>query len=121
VGDVELDSGESRMTAHQLHGKDFFNIPNALFRFQTPVSSPARYSFDIRWSGPVSDRSTVSDTNIGFAGTFILNQATMTWSASNGTGFKFRSDSSPTTSAFAQLGHMRNGIFFHEGDESGGD
>ena len=109
------------MVAHQLHGEDYFNISNALFRFQSPVSSPARYSFDIRWSGPVTDRSKVSDPNIGFSGTFVLNHATMSWSASNGTGFKFRSNPSGTTSAFAQLGHMRNGIFFAEGDNSGDD
>jgi hypothetical protein len=35
----------------------------------------------------------------------------MTWSASNNLGFSFVSDPSPTTSAFAQLGRVKNGVF----------
>jgi hypothetical protein len=41
----------------------------------------------------------------------VMSQATMTWSASNAQGFTFQSDPSPTTSVFAQLGHVRNGVF----------
>ena len=42
---------------------------------------------------------------------FLLNEATMTWSAVRDDGFSFVSNPS-TTSAFAQLGQMRNGMFF---------
>ena len=35
----------------------------------------------------------------------------MTWSASNSTGFQYVSDPSGTSSVFAQLGHIRNGVF----------
>jgi hypothetical protein len=38
-------------------------------------------------------------------------QATMTWSASNADGFRFVSDPEGTTSFFAQLGKVRNGVF----------
>jgi hypothetical protein len=38
-------------------------------------------------------------------------QATMTWSASNDLGFSFVSDPSPTTSFFAELGRVKNGVF----------
>jgi hypothetical protein len=38
----------------------------------------------------------------------------MTWSAATADGFSFVSDPSGTTSTFAQLGHMRNGVFFDE-------
>src|SRR5438128_6921310 len=71
-------------------------------------------SFDIRWSGPVTDRAHVKDPNVGFAGEFVLSQATMTWSATNANGFRFRSDPSGTTSVFAQLRHMRNGDYYDE-------
>ena len=38
--------------------------------------------------------------------------ATMQWSASNGLGFQFETDpSAPTTSVFAQLGKVVNGVF----------
>jgi hypothetical protein len=35
----------------------------------------------------------------------------MTWSARNDLGFSYRSDRDGTTSAFAQLGTVRNGVF----------
>ncbi|HEY6378302.1 MAG TPA: hypothetical protein VI316_03880, partial [Candidatus Dormibacteraeota bacterium] len=73
--DVELDEGEARMAARNRPEHDFFNIPNALFRFQSPASVLARCSFDIRWSGPVTNRSKVNDPTIGFAGTFVLSHA----------------------------------------------
>jgi hypothetical protein len=65
----------------------------------------------------VTDRSHVDNPSVGFAGEFVLCQATMTFSASRADGFSFVSDPSPTTSAFAQLGHERNGVFFTGRDE----
>ena len=111
---VEMGAGKASMTVANLQLFDFFNIPNGLFRFLSPVSVEAICSFDIRWSGPVTDRSHVSDPTVGFAGEFVLSQATMTWSAATADGFRFVSHPAGTTSAFAQLGHMRNGVFFDE-------
>lgn len=91
---------------------DYFDIPNALFRFEDPVSEPATCSFAIQWTGPITDVSHVDDSEVGFAGKFILNRATMAWSASNAGGFRFKSHKKHTTSAFAQLGRMRNGVFY---------
>jgi hypothetical protein len=109
---VNLGDGTARMTVQNMPITDFFDIPNALFRFEDPVSEPATCSFDIHWSGPVTDVSHVNDSAVGFAGKFILNQATMSWRAQNAGGFRYVSHLSPTTSAFAQLGHMRNGVFY---------
>jgi hypothetical protein len=89
--------------------QDYFNIPNALFRFQSPVSSGASCSFEVDWSGPVTDR--VAVTTPGSSGELLMNQATMTWSASNDLGFSFVSEPSPTTSAFAEIGTVKNGVF----------
>jgi hypothetical protein len=89
--------------------QDYFNIPNALFRFQNPVSVGASCSFDVVWSGPVTDRVPV--TTPGSSGELLLNQATMTWSATNDLGFSFVSDPSPTTSVFAEIGTVKNGVF----------
>ena len=89
---------------------DFFDIPNALFRFQDPVSSPATCSFDIHWSGPVTSRGGVTNS-LGSTGELVMSRATMTRSARNNMGFSFVSNPSGTTSAFAQLGHVSNGVF----------
>ena len=112
VRGVDLEDGEARMSASHLKVSDFFNIPNGLFRFQHPVSVDARTSFDIHWSGPVTSKSKVNTP--GTSGELSMCKATMTWSATNSTGFKFVSHPGGTTSAFAQLGHVRNGVFLEE-------
>jgi hypothetical protein len=110
LANVELGTGNARMTMSNLALTDFFNIPNALFRFQTPVSAGATASFDIHWSGPVTSRGSV--TTPGSSGELVMSQATMTWSARNSLGFSFVSNPLGTTSAFAQLGKVSNGVFF---------
>jgi hypothetical protein len=106
--DVQLGAGKARMTMTNLSLLDYFSIPNALFHFQDPVAAVC--SFDIRWSGPVTDRSPVV-APAGSEGDLVLSSATMTWSASNDLGFSFESDPTPTSSIFAQLGRVRNGVF----------
>ena len=107
---VHLGAGTARMTAANLHVRDFFNIPNALFRFQTPASVRATVSFDIRWLGPATGRSAVTSPP-GSAGQLLTSPVTMSWSAANASGFRFTSHPSGTTSIFGQLGRVRNGIF----------
>jgi hypothetical protein len=106
---INLGLGTAHMAMSNVPVNDFFNIPNALFRFQDPVSSPASCTFDIRWSGPVTNRGGVSTK--GSTGELVMSSATMTWSASNALGFSFRSNPEGTTSAFAQLGKISNGVF----------
>ena len=49
----------------------------------------------------------------GYAGTFIRNTAQMEWTATVG-DFTFVSAALATlSSSFAEIGHERNGIFFH--------
>jgi len=107
---VQMGAGAARMTANDLAVSDYFDIPNALFRFQDPVSTPATCSFDITWSGPVTDRRDVSGP-AGSTGELVMSQATMTWSARNALGFQFVSDPAGTSSVFAQLGRVSNGVF----------
>jgi hypothetical protein len=108
--DVELGAGKARMTATDLAVMDFFNIPNALFHLEDPLSVGATCSFDIQWSGPVTNRSAVTGPS-GSSGELVMNQATMTWSATNANGFSYQSDPAGTTSVFAELGRVRNGVF----------
>ena len=109
---IEFGAGKANMIAGDLAMEDYFTIPNALFRFLDPAEVDASVSLDITWSGPITDRSSIDDATQRFSGDFLLNQATMTWSASNELGFNFVSNPSGTTSVFAQLGHMQNGVFF---------
>jgi hypothetical protein len=95
------------MTVADLNLRDYSNIPNA---FSNGPSVGASCSFDIRWSGPVTSRGPVTIPP-GTAGQLVMCQADMTWSAHNDSGFSFVSDSSDTTSAFAQLGHIQSGVF----------
>jgi hypothetical protein len=108
---VNFGAGRARMTATDMAVEDFFNIPNALFRFLEPPSVPATCSFEIDWSGPVTDRSPVS-APAGSSGELVTCQATMQWSASSpASGFRFDSDPEGTTSVLAQLGKVTNGVF----------
>jgi len=109
---VHLDDGEAQMTMQNMPITDYFDIPNSLFRFEDPVSEPATCSFDIHWGGPITDVSKIDDPDQGYAGKFVTGKVDMTWRAKNASGFKFVSHPSPTESFFAQLGHMRNGIFY---------
>ena len=109
---ADLKEGKARMTARHLRVRDFFNIPNALFRFQSPASVRATVSFDIRWLGPATGRSAVTSPP-GSSGRLFMSPVTGRWSATNANGFRFRSDPSGTTSVFGQLGHVRSGIFSH--------
>ena len=110
LGPIELGRGMASMSMANLALKDFFDIPNALFRFEDPVSADARCSFNIEWTGPASSPAPVTKTP-GSTGELIMTNATMTWSATNSLGFQYVSSPSGTTSVFAQLGRVKNGIF----------
>ena len=107
IGQVVLGTGSAEWSASNLGLTDFFNIPNALFRFDG--STPATVSFDIAWSGPVTSRGPVTST--GSTGELVMCDATISWSATNQLGFSFTSNPSGTRSVFAQLGHVSNGVF----------
>jgi hypothetical protein len=98
------------MTTDDLQIRDFFNIPNALLRFQHPVSFGASVSFDVRWLGPATGGTAVTSPP-GSAGRLFTSPATVTWTGRNSSGFRFESNPSGTKSFFGQLGRVRNGIF----------
>jgi hypothetical protein len=106
---VNYGAGKAHMAATDMSLLDYYSIPNALFRFAPPEEAVC--SFDISWSGPVTDRSPVS-APAGSSGELVMCQATMQWSAHTASGFHFETDPhAPTTSAFAQLGKVTNGVF----------
>lgn len=82
--------------------------------FGDPISS-GHVSFKVTWSG-VNERLKIRNDDPvygGYAGTFIRNNAQMEWTATVG-DFTFVSAALATSSSsFAEIGHERNGIFFH--------
>jgi hypothetical protein len=106
------------MHVNNLPMEDYFKLPNAL---ADGPEVDATVSFDVVWSGPVTRRLNVHDGSNGnrFAGEYVENQATVTWSGSNELGFRFTANpgdfsTSVPGRAFAELGHERNGIFVPE-------
>ncbi len=109
---VHFGSGRARYAMRRLRTPDYFNIPNAFFRFQDPLSQSSEVTFDVRFDSPITERFKVRNADVGYEGTFLLNHATMAWSARTRDGWHFTSDPWPTTSAFSMLGRERNGRFF---------
>jgi hypothetical protein len=108
---VQVDgiSGKAELKVSGLAIEDYGTLGNAL---SEGASVPATVSFDVTWSGPVTQRLNVTDAAHTFAGEYAVNQAKASFSASE-SGFTFTSNAASTsTSLFAQTGHERNGIFF---------
>lgn len=110
---VQPGNGYASMEARDVAIFDYGNIVNALFGGGPPPTS-GKVSFRVVWSG-VLDRVKIRNTDPvygGFGGSFVYNTAQMEWTASAG-DFTFASGPlASSSSAFAQLGQMRNGSFF---------
>ena len=68
----------------------------------------------MRWSG--NGRSIVQTDGKTFSFNSVISSATVEWSALNqATGMRFQSDpASSSKSAFAAVGHEKNGVFFRQ-------
>src|SRR6266550_7562398 len=108
---VDLARPTATMRVTNADVEDYHTLKNAIL---DGPSDPASVSFAIRWHG-VKARVEVQDFELGFAGRFIEDSATVRWSASvPSTGFSFRSDPAATSqTTFAEIGSERNGVFFH--------
>ena len=125
--DVEVQgtSGKAEMHVHGLQIRDYSNIPNALGPVETTPFVSATVSFDVVWSGPITRRINIQDgTNDNtFAGEFVENQATVTWSATNALGFSFTANpgtletSDPDAGPIVELGKERNGDFVNSNSD----
>ena len=116
---VHLGSGFAALAATNLPINDYHDFGNALGGGGPGIpgpATPAQLSFRVVWSG-VSSRANVRNTASpldggGLAGEFVRNAAQMEWSAAVG-DLQYVSDPLATsTSAFAEIGHERNGSFF---------
>ena len=115
--EIQLGKGSATLQGSDVPILDYGNIPNALFTGDQPPPVPGSVSFRVVWSG-VSQRVNIRNTDPtygGFAGEFIRNTAQMEWTATVG-NYTFVSDPLATSSsAFAEIGHERNGSFFPQG------
>jgi hypothetical protein len=109
------------MHVSNLQLEDYFTFPNGL---ADGHEVDATVSFNVVWGGPVTRRVEVEHGTNGnrFAGEFVEDHATVTWSGSNELGFRFRSNpgdfsTSAPGRAFAEFGHERNGVFVEEGED----
>ena len=105
---INLDAGTATMRFADQAVLDFGSISNAL---GNGPSVAATVSYDLEWSG-VLQRTQIRDDAQGYAGLFLLTDATINWAAQADNGFTFTSDVGGQSTAFAQLGHERNGVFF---------
>ena len=113
-GSVHVNPGNGTATYHvtnlaTLEFHDFFND-----LLHGPAIS-ATVSFTVQWGGPITARKRVRNTDLGFAGEYVFNSATMVWSASEpdraGGPATFVSGAT-SKSDVAIVGHERNGVFF---------
>ena len=66
----------------------------------------------MKWFGEET-RVHINNPSNGFAGNFVRNQAQMEWSATSH-GYQYVSAPLHTSqSSFAEIGHERNGSFYH--------
>lgn len=113
------------MHVHDLTARDYHNAATALGKdtFATGFD-PSVVSFDVVWDRPITRRVHVADGTLGnhYAGDYVENQVTVTWSGTNlKEGFTFTASpgtfaTSAVDGGFAELGHERNGTFFPSSD-----
>jgi hypothetical protein len=124
---VRFGAGRAELHVANLALSDQIRVPIALGPNWQTAGDPAVVSFDVVWSHPITRRVHVPAGTNGnqFAGDYVENQATVTWSGTNlATGFTFTANPGDSSTSvpgrfFAELGHEGNGIFF-DPDSSGG-
>ena len=133
---VNPAAGTTELKVTDLAEYDYNNFPDSDstdWQYDQSAAHPHGFynstvSFDIKWTGPVTETDQVKDTANGFDGTFYQNDATATWNASSdrpaGTAhFTFTANPSNTAFsntlvpgvAFVQLANEQNGVFFPSG------
>ena len=113
--EVNLGKGSASLEAFDVPIFDYGYIGNSLFG-GGPPPVPGTVSFKVVWSG-VGERVNIKNNdpvNGGFAGEFVRNSAQMEWTGSVGDLSFASAPLGTSSSAFAELGHERNGSFFSE-------
>ena len=107
---IDLGTGQASLKLANLELLDFGNFCNDAVH---GPSVPGTASLNARWSHVIR-RAKVRNAAEGFAGEFLITDATLEYTASvPGNNFEFASDPASTSiNVFAQIGRERNGFFF---------
>jgi hypothetical protein len=108
---VDPGSGMASLVVQNLDMEDYFNVINAL---NDGASNSASVSFAAHWA-PGMKHFKVRDQATEMAGQFVMNTATMTWSVDSAGQTYTSGPENTSSSASAQVGHERNGVFFPQG------
>jgi hypothetical protein len=114
---VHFGAGKAELSISNLNMFDFLSKKYAFGSNWNNPPYGATVSVDVVWNAPVTRRLDFQDgTNLDhFGGSYIEDQATITWSASNTNGFTFTANPgsfSTSSNAFAELAQEQNGSFF---------
>jgi hypothetical protein len=114
---VHFGAGKAELSISNLNMFDFLNKKTAFGPNWNNPPYGATVSVDVVWDAPVTRRLDFQDgTNLDqFAGSYVEDQATISWSASNTNGFTFTANPgnfSTSSNAFAELAQEQNGSFF---------
>jgi len=115
--EIQPGKGSASLEASDVPILDYGNVLNALFNGHNPPPVPGTISFRVVWSG-VNQRVNIRNidpTFGGFAGEFVRNTAQIEWTATVGDLTLVSDPLATSSSAFAEIGHERNGSFFPQG------
>lgn len=111
---THLGDGTASLQFQNVAVLDWVTVKNSLSdgTFLGVGPFPASMSLNMQWSGVTRRLSGFSDPTNGFQGNFVENTATIQLSVQNSDGSFSFSGTGDTSSCFAQIGQMQNGVFF---------
>ncbi|HYK90452.1 MAG TPA: hypothetical protein VE398_16880 [Acidobacteriota bacterium] len=110
---INSGAGLASLEAQDVPIFDYGNLGNAIFG-GGPQPIAGRVSFRVSWSG-VGERVNIRNTDPvygGFAAELVRNTAQMEWTATVGDLRFVSAPPATSSSSFAEMGHLRNGVFF---------
>ncbi len=111
---THLGDGTASLQFQNVAVNDWITVLNSFSDGARVAGSPfpATMSCNIQWSGVTRQLSGFSDPTNGFQGDFFENAATIEVSVQNSDGSFSFSGSGDTSSCFAMIAQMQNGVFF---------
>jgi hypothetical protein len=102
-------AGRALMEVRNLAVPDFHDLVNAILG---GPSVPGRVSFRVEWAAS-RNRQRFHNESLQYDGQMALTTATCAWRGQTSEA-RYRSNPDPATqvSVYAQVGHVRNGVFF---------
>jgi hypothetical protein len=114
---IDFDDGKAELELSKVCAIDSFIIPNSLdSSHPMGIVGGVIEKLELNWSGVTRHVPDFSDQTNNFGGDFLETSAKLEVTAktplATGHGFRFVADSSTIVVNFAQIGQMRDGVFF---------